>query len=117
MAKKRQFYLPPKQKAAKPGELKVSQEVKAELMKLAEEMVATKEDENIKNFITLALVTLRRSERFGPVRLNRFLVELTAVSDEAVGAEDTEAWYKEQRDALTAVGCVAFLEGGAPSED
>lgn len=109
MAKKPKFYLPPKQ-AAKKSELTVSQEVKDELMKLAEEMVATREDENIRNFITLAPVALRRCEKFGATRLNRFLAELTTVSDEAINADDTEAWYKEQRDSLTAVGCVAGNE-------
>lgn len=108
MAKKK-WYMPP-QKQKQP--LHVTEEVKAELQKLADEMVASKESINIQNYITLSLVALRKGEGFGATRLNRFLAELTRVSEEVgkLSDKDADAWYKEERAKLTAVGCAAYAD-------
>lgn len=106
---KKPWYMPPQQKKQP---LHVSQEVKDELQKLADEMVAKKESINIQNYITLSLVALREGDKFGGVRLNRFLSVLTQVSEQvsSMSGEEADAWYTEQRAKLTAVGCVAYAD-------
>lgn len=106
---KKKWYMPEK-KQKQP--LHVTEEVRDELQKLADEMVASKESENIQNYITLSLVALREGEKFGGVRLNRFLASLTEVSEEVgkLSTEEAKAWYQEKRDSLTAVGCAAYAD-------
>lgn len=102
---KRKFYFPPKQEK-KP--ITVDDEVKAELMKLAEEMVARREAENLNNYIAFTLEALNRLGWTGKTRLNRFLDTLTTVSEEATNADDPVEYATEIKERLTLKGVKAF---------
>ncbi|MDD2960053.1 MAG: hypothetical protein PHR92_16340 [Lachnospiraceae bacterium] len=119
---KKQYYFPPKAKPFKktvelkktPTDITVGDDVKAELMKLAEEMVAKRESErsaeDLNNFMAFALEALNRLGWTGKTRLNRFLAALTEVSSEAVDASDPAAYADEIKERMTAKGVVAFMK-------
>lgn len=107
MGKKRNYYFPPKKT---PTPIQVGDDVKAELMKIAEQHIADREAENISNYMAFTLEALTRLGWTGKTRLNRFLSMLTLVSDEATNADDPTAYAKEIKRRLTDKGVVAFRE-------
>jgi hypothetical protein len=106
MAKKSKYYFPPKQKPP----LQVGNDVRKELMRIAEQHVADREAENISNYTAFTLEALTRLGWTGKTRLNRFLSMLTLVSSEATNADDSVAYAKEIKKRMTDKGVVAFLE-------
>lgn len=100
--KKPKFYFPPKKKP-----LTVSDDVKAELEKIAMEMadreIERRQDKNVENYIIYTLEALIRLGWTGKVRLSRFLDTLTEVSEEATTA-DTAAYVNEIKARLEAKG-------------
>lgn len=107
MGKKKKYYFPPKKT---PTPLQVGDDVKGELIKIAKELVAEREAENISNYIAFTLEALTRLGWTGKLRLNRFLSMLTLVSDEATNADDPTAYAREIKERLTDKGVIAFLE-------
>lgn len=107
MGRKRKYYFPPKKT---PTPLQVGDDVKGELLKIAEEIVAKREAENLSNYIAFTLEALTRLGWTGKLRLNRFLSMLTIVSSEATNADDPTAYAMEIKERLTDKGVVAFLE-------
>lgn len=79
-------------------------------MKLAEEMVARREAENLNNYIAFTLEALNRLGWTGRTRLNRFLAMLTTVSEEATNADDSTAYADEIKKRLTDKGVTAFIK-------
>lgn len=104
---KKKYYFPPKKT---PTPLQVGDDVKAELTKLAEEIVAQREAENISNYMAFTLEALTRLGWTGKTRLNRFLSMLTLISAEATNADDSTAYAKEIKTRMTDKGVVAFME-------
>lgn len=107
MGRKRKYYFPPKKT---PTPLQVGDDVKGELLKIAEEIVAKREAENLSNYIAFTLEALTRLGWTGKLRLNRFLSMLTIVSSEATDADDPTAYVREIKERLTSKGVVAFIE-------
>lgn len=109
---KRKYYFPPK--ATKKPPLEISDDVKAELMKIATEMadreMERRQEETVNNYVAYTLETLTRLGWTGKTRLNRFLCALTEVSTEATNADDTTAYIRDIKDRMTAKGVVAFTE-------
>lgn len=109
---KRKFYFPPKEPVKKP--ITVSDDVKAELKKLAEEYadeaIKERQAEDLDNYIAFTLEALSRLGWTGKTRLNRFLSMLTRVSSEAANADDPPAYTKEIKERLTSKGVVAFTK-------
>ena len=114
---KRKFYFPPKAEKKTPTDIHVSDDVKAELRKLADDYVKQTEAENINNYIAFTLEALSRRGWTGKTRLNRFLSVLTEVSDEAVNATDSAAYANEIKKRMTEKGVSAFLEDGEPGKE
>lgn len=109
--KKRNFYFPPKQT---PTPIHVSDDAKAELMKLAEqyadEKIKERSAEDLSNYVAFTLEALSRLGWTGKTRLNRFLSMLTLVSEEATSADDSTAYAREIKERMTEKGVTAFLE-------
>lgn len=91
---KRKYYFPPKEPAKKP--ITVSDDVKAELKKLADkyadEAIKARQAEDLDNYIAFTLEALSCLGWTGKTRLNRFLSVLTVVSEEATNADDPPAY-------------------------
>lgn len=109
---KRKYYFPPKEPAKKP--ITVSDDVKAELKKLADkyadETIKARQAEDLDNYIAFTLEALTRLGWTGKTRLNRFLSMLTVVSEEATSADDSTAYAREIKERMTEKGVTAFLE-------
>lgn len=109
---KRKYYFPPKEPAKKP--ITVSDDVKAELKKLADkyadEAIKARQAENLDNYIAFTLEALSRLGWTGKTRLNRFLSMLTVVSEEATNADDPPAYTSEIKERLKSKGVKAFTK-------
>lgn len=109
---KRKYYFPPKEPAKKP--ITVSDDVKAELKKLADkyadEAIKARQAEDLDNYIAFTLEALTRLGWTGKTRLNRFLSMLTAVSEEATNADDPPAYTSEIKERLKSKGVKAFTK-------
>lgn len=109
---KRKYYFPPKEPAKKP--ITVSDDVKAELKKLADkyadEAIKARQAEDLDNYIAFTLEALTRLGWTGKVRLNRFLTVLTTVSEEATNADDPPAYTSEIKERLKSKGVKAFTK-------
>lgn len=109
---KRKYYFPPKEPAKKP--ITVSDDVKAELKKLADkyadEAIKARQAEDLDNYIAFTLEALSRLGWTGKTRLNRFLSMLTVVSEEATNADDPPAYASEIKERLKSKGVKAFTK-------
>lgn len=109
---KRKYYFPPKEPAKKP--ITVSDDVKAELKKLADkyadEVIKARQAEDLDNYIAFTLEALSRLGWTGKTRLNRFLSMLTVVSEEATNADDPPAYTSEIKERLKSKGVKAFTK-------
>lgn len=109
---KRKYYFPPKEPAKKP--ITVSDDVKAELKKLADkyadEAIKAQQAEDLDNYIAFTLEALSRLGWTGKTRLNRFLSMLTVVSEEATNADDPPAYTSEIKERLKSKGVKAFTK-------
>lgn len=109
---KRKYYFPPKEPAKKP--ITVSDDVKAELKKLADkyadEAIKARQAEDLDNYIAFTLEALTRLGWTGKTRLNRFLSMLTVVSEEATNADDPPAYTSEIKERLKSKGIKAFTK-------
>lgn len=109
---KRKYYFPPKEPAKKP--ITVSDDVKAELKKLADkyadEAIKARQAEDLDNYIAFTLEALSRLGWTGKTRLNRFLSMLTVVSEEATNADDPPAYTSEIKERLKSKGVKAFIK-------
>lgn len=109
---KRKYYFPPKEPAKKP--ITVSDDVKAELKKLADkyadEAIKARQAEDLDNYIAFTLEALTRLGWTGKTRLNRFLSMLTVVSEEATNADDPPAYTSEIKERLKSKGVKAFTK-------
>ena len=109
---KRKYYFPPKESAKKP--ITVSDDVKAELKKLADkyadEAIKARQAEDLDNYIAFTLEALTRLGWTGKTRLNRFLSMLTVVSEEATNADDPPAYTSEIKERLKSKGIKAFTK-------
>lgn len=109
---KRKYYFPPKEPAKKP--ITVSDDVKAELKKLADkyadEAIKARQAEDLDNYIAFTLEALSRLGWTGKTRLNRFLSMLTVVSEEATNADDPPAYTSEIKERLKSKGVKAFTK-------
>ena len=109
---KRKYYFPPKEPAKKP--ITVSDDVKAELKKLADkyadEAIKARQAEDLDNYIAFTLEALTRLGWTGRTRLNRFLSMLTVVSEEATNADDPPAYTSEIKERLKSKGVKAFTK-------
>lgn len=109
---KRKYYFPPKEPAKKP--ITVSDDVKAELKKLADkyadEAIKARQAEDLDNYIAFTLEALSRLGWTGKTRLNRFLSMLTVVSEEATNAGDPPAYANEIKERLKNKGVKAFTK-------
>lgn len=117
MGKKRNFYFPPKQTKRVPkadGTLQISDDVKAELekiaMNIADREIERRKAEDLNNYTAFTLEALSRLGWAGKTRLNRFLAMLTTVSEEATNADDSVAYADSIKSSMTAKGVVAFTE-------
>lgn len=104
MGKKRNFYFPPKRT---PTPITISDDVKVEIQKLAQEIVDQKERESLDRLLALTMLALHTEPtlRFGASRLNRFASQLTFVSEEM--AKDGN-WFHDLTRQLEAMGVEAF---------
>lgn len=109
---KRKYYFPPKEPEKKP--ITVSDDVKAELKKLADkyadEAIKARQAEDLDNYIAFTLEALSRLGWTGKTRLNRFLSMLTVVSEEATNADDPPAYTSEIKERLKSKGVKAFTK-------
>lgn len=109
---KRKYYFPPKEPAKKP--ITVSDDVKAELKKLADkyadEAIKARQAEDLDNYIAFTLEALTRLGWTGKTGLNRFLSMLTVVSEEATNADDPPAYTSEIKERLKSKGVKAFIK-------
>ena len=106
MGKKSNYYFPPK-KQKTPTPITISDDVKAELHRLAKEQLAYLETQSLDRYLVLVMATLHTepSFRFGAERLNRFAGRLTAISEELA---NKPGWYPELTRKLEAMGVEAF---------
>lgn len=113
---KRKYYFPPKATPKKtqpktPTAITVDDEVKAELLRIAEEtanrIIEERKAEDLNNYIAFTLESLNRLG-WGKDRLNRFLSVLTAVSEEASNADNSPAYADDIKKRLTMKGVTAF---------
>lgn len=117
---KRNYYFPPKRNDD--TGIKINDDVKAELEKIAKEMadreMEARQAEDLNNYIAYTLEALSRLGWTGKIRLNRFLSMLTFVCEEATKSDDAPTYIQEIKNRMTEKGVSAFLkEGNAEGEE